>query len=402
MQNIVLYSHGGSGNRGCEAIVRGTRKIIGDTCGENKFYLCSLNKEEDIAVNISGFKEIMQYSNYVKRNSLEHIMAGVNNKLFGNTEKYITFAQKNLYKMFNKTSIAVSIGGDNYCYSDSRWLHLSHKEAKKRKTKTVLWGCSLEENNMDEAMVQDLNNYDLIVARESITYNLLLKKGIDKNTKLYPDPAFQLDVEKVVLPNGFKEGNTIGINLSPYIFKSTLAKDEVIDLYANLIKHIINTTDMQIALVPHVFWSHNNDLDVLSKVYSEFEDSDRVVLVKENYNCMQLKYIISKCRMFIGARTHSTIAAYSTCVPTLVLGYSVKSRGIAKDIFGSEENMVISIQELDHKEDLINAYEYIRENEKFLRKHLLEFIPSYKEKAILAGSEVKNIINTGNLIEVNV
>ena len=176
MKKIVLYSHGGSGNRGCEAIVRGTRKIIGNTCGENKFYLCSLNKEEDTAINMSGFQDILQYSNYVKKNSLEHIMAGVNNRLFGNTEKYITLAQKNLYKMFDENAIAVSIGGDNYCYSDSRWLHLSHKEAKKRNTKTVLWGCSLEEYNMDEDMLNDLKSYDLIVARESITYRFFNKE----------------------------------------------------------------------------------------------------------------------------------------------------------------------------------------------------------------------------------
>lgn len=391
MKKIVLYSHGGSGNRGCEAIIRGTRKIIGDTCNENTFYLCSLNKEEDTAVEISEFKGIIQYSNYVKRNSLEHVAAVVTNRLFGKTEKYITLAQKNLYKMFDENAIAVSIGGDNYCYTDSRWLYLSHKEAKKRNAKTVLWGCSLEEYNMNEDMLQDLNNYDLIVARESITYNLLLKKGIDKNTKLYPDPAFQLDVKKVVLPNGFKEGNTIGINLSPYIFKSKLPKAEVIDLFVNLIKHIMNTTDMQIALIPHVFWSHNNDLDVLGEVYSEVKGSDRVIFIKEKYNCMQLKYIISRCKMFIGARTHSTIAAYSTCVPTLVLGYSVKSRGIAKDIFGSEENMVIPVQELDSSKDLINAYEYIRENEGILREHLLRFMPLYKEKAALAGNEVKTL-----------
>ena len=29
MKNCFLYSHGGSGNHGCEAIVRGTQKIIG-------------------------------------------------------------------------------------------------------------------------------------------------------------------------------------------------------------------------------------------------------------------------------------------------------------------------------------------------------------------------------------
>ncbi|MDF2607278.1 MAG: polysaccharide pyruvyl transferase family protein [Bacillales bacterium] len=392
MKKVVLYSHGGSGNRGCEAIVRGTRKILGETLTNNNYFLCSLNKEEDTEVNIDDFNNIIGYSNYVKRNTFEHMLAVVNNRLFGNTEKYITFAQKNLYKVFDENSVAVSIGGDNYCYNDSKWLHISHREAKKRNTKTVLWGCSLEEDNMNEDMLHDLNNYDLIVARESLTYNLLLNKGIDKNTKLYPDPAFQLGTEAVDLPNGFDRGNTIGINLSPYIFKSKLQKNKVLELYVDLINHIILTTDVQIALIPHVFWKHNNDLDVLSEIYSRFTGSDRVVLIEDNYNSMQLKYIISNCRIFIGARTHSTIAAYSTCVPTLVLGYSVKSRGIARDIFGSEENMVIAVQEIMKKEELINAYEFIKINEESIKLHLQSFIPTYKEKARLAGKEISNII----------
>jgi colanic acid/amylovoran biosynthesis protein len=392
MKKVVLYSHGGSGNRGCEAIVRGTRKILGETLTNNNYYLCSLNKEEDTEVNIDDFNNIIGYSNYVKRNTFEHMLAVVNNRLFGNTEKYITFAQKNLYKVFNENSVAVSVGGDNYCYNDSKWLHISHREAKRRNTKTVLWGCSLEEDNMNEDMLHDLNSYDLIVARESLTYNLLLNKGIDKNTKLYPDPAFQLGTESVDLPNGFNKGNTIGINLSPYIFKSKLQKNKVLELYVDLINHIILTTDMQIALIPHVFWKHNNDLDVLSEIYSRFTGSDRVVLIEDNYNSMQLKYIISNCRIFIGARTHSTIAAYSTCVPTLVLGYSVKSRGIARDIFGSEKNMVIAVQEIMKKEDLINAYEFIKINEESLKLHLQSFIPTYKEKARLAGKEISNLI----------
>lgn len=395
MRKIVMYSHGGSGNRGCEAIVRGTRKIIGETCSQGEFYLCSLNKEEDMSVDIPGFMNIIQYSNYVRRNSLDHIKAAVNHHLLGKSEKYITLAQKNLYKMFNEETVAVSIGGDNYCYSDSKWLHLSHQEAKKRKTKTVLWGCSLEEDNMDKEMMEDLYEYDLIVARESITYRSLLKKGIDKNTHLFPDPAFQLQVEPVELPKGFIEGETIGINLSPYIFKSKLTKNSVISMYTDLIRHIIRTTNFQILLIPHVFWDHNHDLEVLSKVYTEFKGGGRVSLLKNRYNCMQLKYVISKCRLFIGARTHATIAAYSTCVPTLVLGYSVKSRGIARDIFGSEENMVISVQELDNQNKLIEAFEYIRKNENPLRNYLTDFIPTYKEKALLAGNEVKKLMAIG-------
>jgi colanic acid/amylovoran biosynthesis protein len=389
MKKIVLYSHGGSGNRGCEAIVRGTRKIIGETCGENRFYLGSLNREEDVSVNISGFDDIIEYSNYVEKNSLDHIIASVNNRLFGSVEKYITLGQKKLYKLFDNNTIAISVGGDNYCYTDSKWLYISHKEAKKRNAKTVLWGCSLEEGNMDEEMVEDLKSYDLIIARESITYNSLLQKGVIKNTKLYPDPAFQLECEEINLPVGFKKGDTIGINLSPYIFKSKLPKNDVIRLYTNLIHHIIETTDMQIALIPHVFWNHNYDLEVLGEIYKQSNGGDRVLLIKQNYNCMQLKYLISNCRLFIGARTHSTIAAYSTFVPTLVLGYSVKSRGLARDIFGSEENMVISVQELDSEDALINAYEYVHKNEVDLRNHLSNFIPKYKAAAHAAGNEIK-------------
>jgi colanic acid/amylovoran biosynthesis protein len=396
MEKIVFHSHGGSGNRGCEAIVRGSQKIIKKFCGNSKIYLCSLNKEEDTIVNLDQITPIIKYNNYVKKNSMNHLLAFINNRIFGNTEKYITLAQKNLYKMFDNKAIAVSIGGDNYCYSDSKWLHTSHKEAKKRNTKTVLWGCSLEEYNMNDEMLEDLKGYDLIVARESITYNLLIKYGIDKNTKLYPDPAFQLDMQSVDLPYNFKEDNTIGINLSPYIFKSNLKKNEVIDLYISFIRHIIKTSDMQVALIPHVFWNQSNDSEILELIYSKFKDTGRVLLVNTKYNCMQLKYLISKCRLFIGARTHSTIAAYSTCVPTLVLGYSVKSKGIARDIFGSEESMVISVEELNKKEDLIKAYEFIKENEDNLRNHLKKFIPTYKEKAMEAGNELKKISNTIN------
>ena len=67
---------------------------------------------------------------------------------------------------------------------------------------------------------------------------------------------------------------------------------------------------------------------------------------------MELKGYIARCRFFVGARTHATIAAYSSCVPTLVLGYSVKSRGIARDLFGNEENYVLPVQSLQEPDEL--------------------------------------------------
>ena len=45
-------------------------------------------------------------------------------------------------------------------------------------------------------------------------------------------------------------------------------------------------------------------------------------------------------RAFAGARTHATIAAISSCVPTLSLAYSRKARGLNQDVFGSQEYCV--------------------------------------------------------------
>lgn len=392
MRKILLYSHGGSGNRGCEAIVRSTQKILNNTLKVDNICLATLNKSEDEEVHIDKDINLIEYSNYVRRKSKNHILAAINYKLTGNTEHYIKLAQKNLYNNFSKDTIALSIGGDNYCYSDSRWLYLSNSEAKKRGARTILWGCSIEGENLSNEMINDLSGYDLIIARESITYNMLKEKNINNNVKLYPDPAFQLDYINSDINENLIDKNTIGINLSPYIFKSKLNEDKVIEMYSELIKHIINTTDMKIVLIPHVFWKKSNDLEVLNKVYSKVKEYKRVSIITEKYNCNQLKKIISKCRMFIGARTHSTIAAYSTCIPTLVLGYSVKSRGIARDIFGNEKDMVISVQDLNNSNDLINIFNTFFKNEYKIREYLEEFMPKYIELAMKAADEINSIV----------
>ena len=195
----------------------------------------------------------------------------------------------------------------------------------------------------------------------------------------------------MTLPEGFELNNTIGINMSPMIMSYETSDGSAMKNYENLIQHIIETTDMQIALIPHVVWVSNDDRKPLKVLYDKFKDTNRVIML-DDYNCMELKGYISRCRMFIGARTHSTIAAYSTCVPTLVIGYSVKAKGIAKDIFGTYENYVLPVQSLSNKDDLINAFEWMKTNEDGIRKHLNEFMPGYKEKVLQGKVEIEKLL----------
>ena len=385
---IFLYGHNGSGNHGCEAIVRSTVKIINSI--DKDINLISDNTIEDKKYGLSEVVNLISEKNKIDKFTAKYINAYINLKILKRPLKSEELVYTKTFNSINSKDIVLSIGGDNYCYDGYERFIMLHNMVLKRKAKSVLWGCSVEPKKISQNMKKDLLNYDLIVARESITYNAL--KEIGANVKLYPDPAFQLDIINEELPSKFLDKNTVGINISPMIINNELKNGITIENYANLIEYIIKNTDMNIALIPHVIWKDNNDDRIPSReLYEKFKSTNRVSLLEDN-NCEILKGYISRCRFFIGARTHATIAAYSTNVPTLVIGYSVKAKGIAKDIFGSYENYVLPVQSLSKENDLVDAFKWMQNREEKIKMHLCEFMPNYKAKSLRAVDEVAKLI----------
>lgn len=359
-KKIVLYGNGSSGNHGCEAIYRGTKEIL-----DCPLLIQTENEEEDKRYGIVQIAELSPakslnapvlakakayYSLKVKKSFAEmdgiHFLEGIK-------------------KALKESNIALSVGGDNYCYGYPEIYAYLNRMYKKQGFKTVLWGCSVEPKlTEDQKVVEDLKKYDLIVARESITYDALKKIGA--NVIYCPDPAFFMKAEFVDLDKRMSK-DTIGINCSPMIVNNEKETGIVYQNYKELIKYILHETDMNIALIPHVVWKQNDDREILSRLYEEYSDKSRIIVV-EDHVAPQLKYIISKCKVFVGARTHATIAAYSSGVPTLVVGYSVKARGIAKDLMKERDNFVIPVQELQSPDQLTNyttkllsSYDEVRE-----------------------------------------
>ena len=95
--------------------------------------------------------------------------------------------------------------------------------------------------------------------------------------------------------------------------------------------------------------------------------------------------------MFVGARTHATIAAYSSCVPTLGVGYSVKARGIARDLFGTEDNYVLPVQTLKKENQLTDAFMWLSQREYTVRAHLESILPAYLATSRVAMEAIKNL-----------
>ena len=123
-----------------------------------------------------------------------------------------------------------------------------------------------------------------------------------------------------------------------------------------------------------------------------FKDTNRVILLPNNLTAIQYKGYIARMRFFIGARTHATIAAYSNCVPTMVLGYSIKSRGIAKDLFG-EEKLVLGINDISNTEKLTKGFDELLRDENEIRKTLEKRIPEIKKMSYKGAEYLKELFN---------
>lgn len=386
MPNLFLYAHGGSGNHGCEAIVRSTLKILSDVEVEH-VYLITNCPAEDQKYGLSALCELLQEKNEYSKMSLAFIKAYLSLKLKKDYVPLDKLQYKVAFDRMRPGDIAVSIGGDNYCYADAQRYTQMHDMALARGAKTVLWGCSVEPELLsDRVITEDIARYSLITARERISYKAL--SVINQNTVHIPDPAFVLDYP--VMDDDMID-NAVGINISPMAIANESIKGITIASFRRLMEFVLNKTDMNIVLIPHVVWEDGDDRIPLNQLYNYFSSANRVYIA-DDQSCKEIKGLISKCRFFIGARTHATIAAYSTAVPTLTVGYSVKARGIAQDLFGTDYNHVISVQSIKTDTALIDAFIWQMEHEDSIRTQLKTILPGYTCKAYEAASSLKMVI----------
>ena len=385
MKKVLIYQHAGSANHGCEALACMTIMFFEKHAN---VLLASERKNEDLKYSLKNNHVEIFHAQGLKRFSLHWFLYEINRYVIKNEEilkKYLF--DKKIVSLVRNCNLAVAIGGDIYCYDQGKCQWSTNYQIKNKTKKTViLFGASIEPKDLqDENFVEHLKTFDLITLRESISYNALMEKGL--NVKLYPDVAFALPTEKNEKFD-FSNRKIIGINVSPMVIGKECKSGVVIKNYQYLIRKILETTNYEIALIPHVVWDNSNDIEALDILYKEFQSTGRIIRIPD-MSCQKLKYVISQCQALVASRTHASIAAYSTAVPTLVVGYSVKSIGIAQDLFGETEHYVISVQKMKEPYDLYEKFKWILAHKDEIHIDLQEKMPGYIAKV----EDIENLIN---------
>ena len=378
-----LFNHEGSKNHGCEAIVRGSMNIIENSDEKAEFVLSSNNPSDDKIINNITVKAARTRD----LTKVEKLIAAVDLKI-NNSE---TYALQKMYSPIvsdaEDCDVCLSVGGDTYCYGDNHGIQVLTRELKKRGKKTVLWGASIGAEDLSERKLESLRDFDAIFTREPITYELLKENGANDNIYLFSDPAFCMERVEVEPIDGFTRENTLGFNISPLVASGDPRKKEIAE---DFLRFVFENTTMKVLLIPHVVEENNNDYDFMKPIFEKFEHTGRIAILPPDLEARQYKGYIAGTRFFVGARTHSTIAAYSSGVPTIALGYSVKARGIAKDIFG-EEKYVLDIKAMTDYEELRDEFLKLLENENEIRRELMKSIPLRMRSAMEAGEMLQKI-----------
>lgn len=412
---FILAGNGPYENRGCEAIVRGTTRILRNTFPNPKFicisnflnenqYRVQCRKETDDAIlHLSTGKLRLKradlFENFPKPESLHSIYQYIFRR-----DALFKGAYRDLIPYLENSSAVLSIGGDNYSldygvpvlFTNLDDIVLTHKKI------LVIWGASVgpfsKNPNYERYISEHLWMVPAIFARESGTVKYLESIGVTKNVYQVADPAFLMDSMKPpdIEENLEIQDGAIGINMSPLMARYVAGSD--IDAWAHqtasIVEKISEMTEMPLYLIPHVTSPHDNDYAFLQTVESILQKKhnakETITVVPPHYNAAETKWIISRMSFFIGARTHATIAGFSSNVPTLSLAYSVKARGINQDIFG-HTRYCLDPADLN-AETITRRVRLMLDDLPGIRRSLQERIPVVQRYAFNAGPFLKTII----------
>ena len=345
--NIILGNAPiNNGNRGCVALsytsIYLIDKVLSEAGIQYNLYASDSGQEQtgNYVINIAG-KD-------VPYTAIKHIIGiGTKGKVKTIIKRLINYKNiSNTIKVYKSADYILDIGqGDSFAdiYGKGRFdgINLIHREAIKLHKPYCLLPQTIgpfKDDAIRAEAVKAITNADIVMARDkqSFDYTKLIVPQ-QKNLKEYIDVAFFLPYTKQQFDKDFIH---VGLNISALLWHGGYTQDnqfELKDDYKKIVREIISfflsLTNVKLHLIPHVVGSERhieNDYAVSFDLQKEFNNPN-LILSPLFLSPVDAKGYISGMDFFMGARMHSTIAAFSSGVPVVPMAYSRKFNGLFID-----------------------------------------------------------------------
>lgn len=402
---FVLSGNGPASNRGCQALMFGTCHILKQAFPNSSFLAASFGKDSQTDLP-KGVKPL-ELNCERKRWRLNWWMWRFRRHL--RLHQDYSDSSRILEPHLTQCRALLSIGGDNYaidygCEVVERLIALDSC-AKRKGIPVVIWGASIgpftTNRIFEKRIAKHLTTLDLIVVREKLSLEYLQSIGVINNVVMEPDPAFVLEEKRPSLSpdiESFISRPFIGLNLSPLLARYKC--DGNLDLWtrqsAAIVSHFLDTLQQGVLLTHHVTSiTRNASVDdhlFLTAVYNQLDKryQSRTQITPRHLSCEELKWVIGRSEVFIGARTHATIAAFSSGTPCLSIAYSLKARGINEWLFSSNE-WIIQAEDIA-PDTLMSKVLLLLKEKDAVHSHLASKAVIIKEDAFKAVNRIAGIL----------
>ncbi len=410
---FLLVGNGPYANRGCEAIVRGTAEILRQSFGSDLSIALGIYAEPDVIERQQATDSTLHtfgLHSHAPRGSAVWFAEQCRRR-FGLP---LAGLHAPLRDRLRGALCALEVGGDNYSL-DYGFPHLflgMDRFLQASGLPVVIWGASVgtfeDQPALAPGMFAHLRTLDGIFVRETLSRDYLQANDVSRNVHLVADPAFVMDP---VPPPETKRvppvpPGAIGLNFSPLVARNVLQLSKMsweltdedirpwVRLCADIVKAVRREFQRPVLLIPHVSSGgpQNDDFSFLRSVHglAVAEGATDVTLIEADLTAPEIKWVIAQCSLFAGARTHATIAALSSGVPTLSLGYSLKARGLNHDIYGHLD-YCLSVSGLTLAA-FMERCRLLVEKESQVREHLRACMPQIRERALSAGGALRDLL----------
>lgn len=309
-------------NKGCEALSFSVVSLLKDIYGNDPLEIVNVTYKDSLGDFPSYFPDI-KFINWRMR--------------FKSPSYYI-----NTVKMIKSSEAVLDITyGDSFSdiYGKS-WLlktnidkYLGEKFSNKFVLLPQTYG-PFYDHWMEKQSLKLISRAGLAYSRDKKSIDYLKDHSIN-NVFLTTDLAMALPYKKYdSIYSKIDNQLNVGVNISSLLWDNygennkfnlkTDYREYTYQIIDNLLKN-----GYSVYLIPHVIdnteKAPENDLRPMMEIKRKFKE---VTLVDNVANPIEIKGIISNMDVFIGARMHSTIAAYSSHVPVIPFSYSRKFEGL--------------------------------------------------------------------------
>ncbi len=233
-----------------------------------------------------------------------------------------------------------------------------------------------------ERVPELLKSARLICAREQEGLDALQESYGLKNVCLLPDLV--LNNRGIDLHHIFREikelsvpdlpENCVGVVPNQRI-EGALGTDEALSLYSDAIESVLEN-GLKACILSHA----SVDIPFCKKLKECFASDDRVLLLEQDFNCLEFNDLVKEFQFLIASRFHALVHAYKNGVPCIAIGWAVKYQNLLKTF--EQERFAFDVGMKPSKAELASAVESLSRTRDAESDRILERLQAIQEKNV--------------------